>query len=153
MNTILPLLSVSLIVLSAIFVAIGWYHIARRRINTHMKFMIAAAITATLFFIFYVSRTIFIGNTPFAGPDSLFVFYLSFLLFHIVLATTGGVMGLITLRYAYKKNFAKHRKIGPVTSVVWFATAITGVVVYYLLYIKYPPDGTVVPVIEAIFGK
>jgi putative membrane protein len=151
MSHVLPALSTSFIVISAIFVAFGWIQIARRKIEAHRKLMSFAALFASLFFIFYLSRTLLVGNTLFGGPDNIRVFYLTFLLFHIVLATVGGVMGLITLRWGFKNELAKHRKIGPWTSIVWFCTAITGVTVYYLLYIKYP-GGETGPVWKAIFG-
>jgi putative membrane protein len=61
------------------------------------------------------------------------------------------VMGLITLRFAYKKEFAKHRKIGPWTSVIWFITSITGATVYSLLYLIYP-GGETSGVLDVIFG-
>jgi putative membrane protein len=147
----LPFLSTTFIVISAIFVAIGWVLIAQRKIQAHKKAMTLAGVFATLFFIFYLSRTVLLGNTLFDGPDSVKTWYLIFLLFHITLATVGGVMGIITLRWGYKNQLDKHRKIGPWTSVIWFATAITGVTVYYLLYIKYP-GGSTVPVWKAIFG-
>ncbi|GAB2701271.1 DUF420 domain-containing protein [Paenibacillus thermoaerophilus] len=150
-HEILPLVSTSFIVLSAICVAVGWVLIAQRKIKPHQKWMNAAAIFATIFFIVYVLRTSILGSTPFNGPESLKNVYLAFLLFHIVLATIGGVMGLVTLRYAYKNMVEKHRKIGPKTSIVWFCTAITGVTVYYLLYVKYP-GGETKPLLDAIFG-
>jgi putative membrane protein len=150
-TTLLPTISTTFIVISAILVAFGWYYIARRRTETHIRLMTGAAIFASLFFVVYISRTLFVGNTAFGGPESLKPIYLAFLLFHIVLATTGGVLGLITLRLGYVRNLAKHRKIGPVTSIIWFCTAITGVTVYYLLYIKYP-GGEMKPVFDAIFS-
>ncbi len=59
--------------------------------------MLAAAVSALLFFIIYMSRTIFIGNTAFGGPDNLKIYYTIFLVFHIVLATTGAVFGFVTI--------------------------------------------------------
>ncbi len=50
-----------------------------------------------------------------------------------------------------KNNLVKHRKIGPVTSVIWFFTAITGVAVYLLLYIFYK-GGETTSVFKAILG-
>jgi putative membrane protein len=151
MSILLPTISTTFIVISGILVAFGWYAIAKRQIEKHMKIMKWAAICATIFFITYVSRTAFVGNTQFGGPDSLRPIYQTFLIFHIVLATVGGVMGLITLRFAYKKEFAKHRKIGPWTSVIWFITSITGATVYSLLYLIYP-GGETSGVLDVIFG-
>lgn len=152
MSILLPTISTSFIVISGILVACGWYAVAKKQIDKHMRIMKWAAICATIFFITYVSRTAFVGNTHFGGPDSLKPIYQTFLVFHIVLATVGGVMGLVTLRHGYKNNIAAHRKIGPWTSIVWFVTAITGVTVYTLLYIIYP-GGETAGVLDVIFGK
>lgn len=148
---VFPVISTSFIALSAILVAIGWRLIIKGKREAHEKTMIAAAVAATLFFIIYVSRTIFVGNTTFNGPESLKAIYLFFLLFHIVLATVAAVFGITTLTLAFRKSFAKHRKWGRKTAVIWFATAITGITVYVLLYICYP-GGHTKPVIDAIFG-
>ena len=149
---ILPTISTTFIVLSAITVAIGWWLIKQRKIEAHQKAMWIAAVFAIIFFVIYASRTIFIGNTAFGGPDDIKIFYTIFLIFHITLATTGAVMGIISLWTGYKKNFKRHRKIGPVTSIIWFFTGITGVAVYLLLYVFYS-GGETTSVIKAILGS
>jgi putative membrane protein len=148
---LLPTLSTLFIVLSAVLVAFGWMLIVKNRRKAHRKVMIAAAISALTFFIIYLSRTVFVGNTSFGGPDDIKIYYTIFLIFHIFLATVGAVFGIITLTLAYKRKIKKHRKIGPVTSIIWFCTAITGVAVYLLLYIIYD-GGTTTSMIKAIFG-
>lgn len=148
---ILPTLSTSFIVLSAICVAIGWNLIRKRKIEAHKKAMTIAGIFASIFFIIYMSRTIFVGNTSFGGPDDLKMFYTIFLIFHITLATLGAVLGVFTFYLGFKQKFEKHRKIGPITSIIWFFTAITGVVVYLLLYVFYH-GGETTSMIKAILG-
>ncbi|MGJ9458550.1 DUF420 domain-containing protein [Oceanobacillus sp. CF4.6] len=147
----LPTISTFFIALSAILVAIGWVLITKGKKKAHKKVMLSAAVSAILFFIIYVSRTIFVGNTSFGGPDNIEIYYTIFLVFHIILATTGAVFGIVTITLALKRNIAKHRKIGPVTSVIWFFTAITGVMVYLLLYVIYDGGGTT-SMLKAIFG-
>lgn len=147
----LPTISTFFIVLSAILVAVGWNLIRQRKIEAHKKAMVAAAVSAVLFFIIYVSRTVFIGNTAFGGPDELKIYYTVFLIFHIILATTGAVFGVITINAGLKNKLERHRKIGPVTSVIWFFTAITGVAVYLLLYVFYT-GGETTSVFKAILG-
>ncbi|MFK8793601.1 DUF420 domain-containing protein [Planococcus plakortidis] len=148
---LLPTISTFFIVLSAILVAIGWNLIRKRRIEAHKKMMLAAGAAALTFFIIYVSRTLFVGNTAFGGPDELKIYYTVFLIFHITLATIGAVMGLLTIYWGLKNRLDKHRKIGPFTSVVWFFTAITGVTVYLLLYVFYE-GGHTTSVFKAILG-
>lgn len=148
---ILPTISTFFIVLSAILVGFGWYHIIRGNRDTHMKLMVTGAVFALAFFIIYMSRTLFEGNTAFGGPDSLKLPYHLFLFFHITLATVGGVLGLVTLWLAYKKRFFKHKKVGRWAAVTWLLTAPTGVAVYVLLYVLYP-GGQTKPVLDVIFG-
>ena len=148
---ILPTISTFFILLSAILVAIGWRLIVKNRTEAHKKAMIAAAISALLFFIIYISRTIFVGNTSFGGPDELKIYYTVFLIFHIFLATTGAVFGVVTLVLAFKRKIDKHQKIGPITSIIWFGTAITGIAVYLLLYVFFS-GGETTSLIKAILG-
>ncbi|MFD1360222.1 DUF420 domain-containing protein [Lentibacillus salinarum] len=147
----LPTISTVFIVTSAVLVAIGWRLIVKGKAKAHKKTMISAAVSALLFFIIYVSRTIFLGNTSFGGPEDIEVYYTTFLIFHIVLATTGAVFGIVTLTLALKRKIHIHRKIGPITSVIWFFSAITGVMVYLLLYIIYD-GGETTSMIKAILG-
>ncbi|EMR07632.1 putative membrane protein [Bhargavaea cecembensis DSE10] len=148
---ILPTISTFFIVLSAILVAIGWSLIRKRKVEAHKKTMLAAGVSALLFFIIYVSRTVFVGNTSFGGPDDLKIYYTVFLVFHIILATTGAVFGLVSIYTGLKEVLPRHRKIGPVTSIIWFFTAITGVAVYLLLYVFYE-GGETTSMLKAIFG-
>ena len=148
---ILPTISTMFIVLSAITVAIGWVQIKQKKRVTHQKTMTLAAIFAIAFFVIYASRTIFIGNTAFGGPDDIKIYYTVFLIFHILLATTGAVLGIMMLISGYKSNFGLHRKLGPTTSIIWFCTGITGTAVYLLLYVIYS-GGETTSVIKAILG-
>ncbi|CAM3104814.1 DUF420 domain-containing protein [Paenibacillus sediminis] len=148
---VLPTISTSFIAISAILVAIGWILIIKGRREAHKKVMITAAIAALLFFVIYMSRTVFIGNTEWGGPDKLKIYYQVFLIFHITLATVGAVFGLTTLFLAFKEKFAKHRKWGRTTAIIWFFSAITGIMVYILLYLLYP-GGHTKPVWEVILG-
>ncbi|BFH60085.1 MULTISPECIES: DUF420 domain-containing protein [Paenibacillus] len=148
---LLPTISTSFIVISAILVAIGWGLIIQGKRDAHKKVMIWGAVAALLFFVIYMSRTIFIGNTSWGGSDELKVYYQIFLIFHVTLASVAAVFGITTLVLGFKEKFAKHRKWGRVTATIWFITAITGVAVYILLYVLYP-GGHTKPVWEVILG-
>ncbi|MBU9711250.1 DUF420 domain-containing protein [Evansella tamaricis] len=151
METFLPFISTIFIGLSAIFVAVGWYFISKRKIESHKKAMFWAAVLATIFFITYLSKTFFIGSTPFGGPDNVAIYYQIFLIIHIIFATTAAVLGIITLVTGYKNNLKRHRKLGPVTSIIWFISATTGIGVYLLLYVIYTP-GETTNLFRAIIG-
>lgn len=148
---ILPTISTTFIVISAVLVAIGWGLIFKRKVEAHKKVMMAAGASALIFFIIYASRTVFIGNTAFGGPEELKGYYTFFLIFHITLATTGAVFGIVSLLTGFKNNLKIHRRIGPITSIIWFFVAITGVMVYMLLYVIYE-GGETTSVFKAILG-
>jgi len=148
---ILPTISTSFIVLSAITVAIGWWQIKQRKIEAHKNTMLVAAFFALVFFIIYATRTIFIGNTSFGGPEGIKIYYTIFLVFHITLATIGAVFGIVSIVTGLKNKLVIHRKLGPITSFIWFFTAITGVAVYLLLYVIYH-GGETTSMIKAVLG-
>lgn len=151
MVPLLPTISTIFIVISAILVAIGWAKIKKNDIEGHKKVMVRAAIFAVAFFIIYSSRTVLIGNTSFGGPQELKVYYTIFLIFHITLSTTGAILGVISIRTGFKNKLGTHRKLGPITSIVWLFSAITGVMVYLLLYVFYK-GGETTSMIRAILG-
>ncbi|CEA02517.1 DUF420 domain-containing protein [Lysinibacillus sp. BF-4] len=148
---VLATISTTFIVISAVLVAIGWGLIIKGKVEAHKKVMFVAGIAALIFFIIYATRTVFIGNTAFGGPAELKKYYTFFLIFHITLATTGAVFGIVSLLSGFKNNLKLHRRIGPITSIIWFFVAITGVAVYMLLYVLYK-GGDTTSVIKAILG-
>ena len=148
---VLAPISTTFIVISAVLVAIGWGLIIKGKVEAHKKVMFVAGIAALIFFIIYATRTVFIGNTAFGGPEELKKYYTFFLVFHITLATTGAVFGIVSLLSGFKNNLKLHRRIGPITSIIWFFVAITGVAVYMLLYVLYK-GGETTSVIKAILG-
>ncbi len=149
--SLLPTISTLCIVISAILLAVGWWYIKKGNIEKHKQMMIAAAVFAVLFFIIYISRTLFIGNTAFGGPEHLKIYYTIFLVFHIVLATLGAVFGIMQISSGLKNRLRKHRKFGPTASIVWLLTAFTGIAVYILLYVLYP-GGQTTSLFKAIFN-
>ena len=149
---ILPTISTSCIVISAILVGFGVWQVKKGNTDSHQKLMFWAAIFAIVFFVIYASRTLFIGNTSFGGPDSIKIYYTIFLISHITLATIGAVMGIISLYYGYKGKIDKHRKIAPPTSVIWMVNAVAGVTVYLLLYVIYE-GGETTSLLKAILGS
>lgn len=151
LTIVLATISTAFIQISAILIAFGWYNIRKGRRETHKKLMISASIFALAFFIVYMSRTTFVGDVRFGGPENLKLPYTIFLVFHICLATIGGVMGIVSLTLAFLKKFSIHRVFSRYTAVTWFFTAITGIIVYVMLFILWP--GTMdKSLIKAILG-
>jgi putative membrane protein len=138
----LPYFMEACILSSAASMAVGWWLIRRKRIEAHRRFMLLGASLALLFFVSYAAKTVFIGDTSFGGPSQLRLPYQTFLQIHSFLATVAGIMGIVVLRLAWKQKFSQHKKIAPWTVSLWFVTTITGLAVFLLLYVLYPPGPT-----------
>jgi putative membrane protein len=141
-ESVLPYINEFFIISSAVVMGIGWYFIRRRNVEVHRRLMLTGSILAALFFITYVLKTLIYGDTMFGGPDKWKSPYQLFLQMHSILATVAAIMGIITLRFAFKANFQSHRKLGPWTVSTWFITAVTGLAVFLLLYVIFPPGPT-----------
>lgn len=60
---VLPTISTTFIVLSAITVAIGWWQIKQRKIEAHRKTMFTAGVFALIFLLF-MQQEQFLSGTP-----------------------------------------------------------------------------------------
>ena len=79
-----------------------------------------------------------IGPTKFVNPEWFKPIYLTILITHTILAITIVPLILITLWRAKKERFEQHKKIARWTWPLWMYVSVTGVIVYWLLYIKFP---------------
>ena len=132
-----------LMIASAVTAAFGWRFIRQRRVRVHRRFMLTSSFLGAAFFVSYAVGTLLVGDTAFGGPRQYSAAYQVFLQIHVLLATAAAVLGVITLRYALKGRFPRHRRIAPWTVVFWFISAATGLAVYLLLFVVFPPGPTV----------
>ena len=133
----LPALNALLNATSAVLLGVGWWHIKRRHIAVHRRFMIAAFVTSTLFLTSYVVYHAQTGSKPFQGRGIARVIYFSILIPHVVLAAVIVPLALVTLRRGLIRSDAAHRRIARITLPLWLFVSVTGVVVYLMLYRMY----------------
>jgi putative membrane protein len=134
LETWLPAINAALIVISGLFLVAGYTFIRRGRIVWHKRAMLTASAFAALFLIVYVTRAVVLGTKLFPGEGLIRAIYLAILTSHTVVAMLVGPLAFVTLRRALAGRFAKHRQIARVTLPMWIYTAVTGWVVYMLLY-------------------
>ncbi|MCA1613271.1 MAG: DUF420 domain-containing protein [Acidobacteria bacterium] len=60
------------------------------------------------------------------------------LLSHTVLAVVIVPLVFVTLRRAWRGDFARHSRLARWTLPLWFYVSVTGVAVYLMLYQLYP---------------
>jgi putative membrane protein len=130
----LTLLNTSLIVISGIFLLLGYYFIRQRQIELHKRSMLTATVFAALFLVVYVSRAVLFEAKVFAGEGLIRVIYLTILISHTILAVLVGPFALVTLRRALRGEYAKHKRIARITFPMWLYVVVTGWLIYWMLH-------------------
>lgn len=140
----LPAVNATLNGFSAIFLTAGFIFIKRGNKIAHRNCMITAFCTSVVFLGCYLTYHTWLGvvlhqgPTRFLKPEWFRPIYLAILLTHTVLAVVIVPLILMTLWRAKKKNFEAHKRIARWTWPLWMYVSVTGVVIYWLLYIKFP---------------
>jgi putative membrane protein len=130
----LPAANTGLIVLSGTFLLIGYACIRRRQVVWHRRSMLIASLFAALFLIVYVTRAALLPTRLFPGEGTIRLVYFSVLVSHTIIAVLVAPLAFVTLRRGLAGNFLEHRQIARVTLPMWLYTAVTGWLVYLLLY-------------------
>jgi len=125
--------------LAGVFLAFGYYFIKRGHKTAHRNCMIAAVCSSALFLTGYLIYHFTVkGITRFLEPAWFRPIYLTLLFTHLVLAIVILPLILITLTFAAKGRFESHKKIARWTWPMWMYVSVTGVLIYWLLYHKFP---------------
>lgn len=135
----LPAFEAALNASAAVLLACGYVMIRRKRVFAHMCCMLSAFGVSIAFLVLYVWFHAHYGDIHFGGEDGIRIFYFGLLASHIVLAAVIVPLVLITLTFALRRRFRRHRKIARWTLPVWLYVSITGVAVYWMLFHLYPP--------------
>ena len=140
----LPAVNATLNGLSAVFLALGFIFIKRGNKIAHRNCMITAFCTSTIFlgcyltYHGYLALELHRGPTRFLNPAWFRPIYLTLLATHTILAIVIVPMILVTLWRAKLGRFDLHKKIARWTWPLWMYVSVTGVLIYWLLYIKFP---------------
>jgi putative membrane protein len=135
----LPAVNATLNGTSAVLLGCGYYFVKRDRLIAHRNCMIAAFTTSVLFLICYLTFHLTVKKlTRFENPQWFRPIYLAILLTHTVLAAVIVPLILMTLSRALKQRFDLHKKIARWTWPLWMYVSVTGVLIYWLLYIRFP---------------
>ena len=130
----LPSFNAGLIVVSGIFLVVGFVFIKRNNVQAHRRSMLSATVFAGLFLVVYVTRWFVIETKLFPSQGWIKTLYLSILVPHIVLAMAIVPLVLVTLKRALSQDFERHKRIARLTFPIWLFVAVSGWVVYWMLY-------------------
>ena len=134
----LPTLNALLNALSAVLLILGVRRIRARDARAHKRLMTGAFLVSTLFLASYLFYHFQVGSVGFAGAGWVRPIYFFILITHSVLAAFVPPMAILTLYRAWRGDFARHRRIARWTYPVWLYVSVTGVMVYWFLYVLYP---------------
>jgi uncharacterized membrane protein YozB (DUF420 family) len=135
----LPAVNAALNGTSAIFLLLGFVFIKKRKITPHRFCMIAAFCCSAVFLALYLYFHAHVGVIRFSGQGWIRPVYFTILISHTALAVVIVPLVLLTLSRALRERFDRHKAVARWTLPLWLYVSITGVVVYWLLYIAYAP--------------
>ncbi|HXT87591.1 MAG TPA: DUF420 domain-containing protein [Verrucomicrobiae bacterium] len=135
----LPRLDAFLNGASAIFLLAGYAFIRSRRVLQHKICMLSAVACSAAFLVSYLYFHAHAGLIRFSGQGTVRPVYFAILVSHTILAAVIVPLVLITLYFALRSRFSIHRAIARWTLPIWLYVSITGVIVYYLLFVLYKP--------------
>ena len=135
----LPAINAALNGLSGVFLICGFVFIRNRRIKQHEFCMLSAFCCSAVFLLSYLYFHFHAGVIRFGGQGWIRPAYLALLISHTILAVVIVPLVLITLSRALRQRFDRHRAIARWTFPLWLYVSVTGVIVYWLLYVAYTP--------------
>jgi putative membrane protein len=130
----LPTLNATLNLISAFFLAFGYFFIKQGREGAHRRMMIAALISSALFLISYLIYHYAVGSVPYPKQDWTRPVYFIILIPHVILAAAMVPFILMAVWHAWRGAFQKHARITRWLWPVWMFVSVSGVVVYLMLY-------------------
>lgn len=137
----IPALNAALNAAATILIICGFICIRLKRAHAHRAFMLSAAVASALFLIGYVAHKALIHgvHTPFGGENpAIRAAYYTMLATHVVLAMAIAVLVPRTFAFALRGNYARHRAWARWTFPIWLYVSVTGVLVYFSLYVWWP---------------
>ena len=141
----LPAVNACLNATCTVLLLAGYYFIRHSNRQAHKICMLGAFSCSTIFLASYLYFHWHVGDVRFGGHGWIRLVYFTILITHTTLAVVIVPLVLITLSRALKARFVRHRAIARWTFPLWLYVSITGVIVYWLLYIAYTPIGAPVP--------
>ena len=122
---------------TALILLVGYYFMKKKEYKLHRNFLISAFGLSAIFMVSYFISKISNDPVPFGGEGFLRYIYFFILITHIVLSAIIVPLVLFTMYRGLTGQYDKHSKIARWTFPIWLYVAITGVLVYILMFPYY----------------
>ncbi len=130
----LPAVHAVLNTLVAICLVLAVFAIKQGDILRHRRFITAAMILSGLFLAGYVAYHFTSTETKYTGTGWIRPVYFFLLITHIVLAAVSFPFILLTYLAGWADRRAAHRKLVRFVFPLWLYVAVTGPIIYLMLY-------------------
>lgn len=139
----IPALNAVLNTIATVLIVSGLISIKKGNEKAHRSFMTAALIVSVFFLIGYVYHKWAVNweNRPIGADGSIRGIYLAMLLTHILLAMAIVPLVLRVFYLAIKGRYETHKRWAKWTYPIWLYVSVTGVLVYFCIYVWFPPPG------------
>lgn len=134
----LPAVNATLNSTCALLLLAGWWFIKHERKTQHVVCMASALVVSTAFLACYVFYHYHVGSVKFTAQGIVRPVYFFILITHVILAFAIVPLVLMTIIPALRARFDRHRKWARITLPIWLYVSITGVIVYFMLYVWFP---------------
>ena len=138
----LPSVNATLNGISTLLIVTGWFMIRTERKLAHAACMIAAIMTSAAFLACYLLYHFLRAGhvTYFTHPGWPKALYLFILGTHTPLAIVALPLIIFTFIPAIRRRFETHKRMARWTLPVWLYVSVTGVLVYFMLYVWFPSE-------------
>ncbi len=131
----LPLINAILNGTSAVLISVGLWSIKQRKRTLHMRLMITAFASSSLFLANYIYYHLSHGDTQFAGQGVIRPVYFTLLVSHVLLSMVTFPMILTSFYLGLSNRLVAHRRLSKWTWAGWMYVSVTGVGVYFMLHV------------------
>jgi len=136
----LPAVNATLNALSTLFILAGWVMIRTERKVAHALCMVSALVTSAAFLacylVYHYLKAGHVTHFTYPGwPKTLYFFILGT---HTPLAIVALPLLALTVIPAIRQRFDAHKRMARWTLPVWLYVSVTGVLVYFMLYVWFP---------------
>ncbi len=133
----LPPIYATINAFTAILLITAFWAIKNKKVKFHEKLMKTAIILSVVFLVLYMAYHMTSDSTKFGGEGTLKTVYFIILITHILLSVIVIPFVLITYVRAITNQVELHKKIARFTFPLWLYVAVSGVIVYVMIFPYY----------------
>lgn len=136
----IPTLNAALNATATVLMTAGFIFIKQGNREAHRATMLSAGAVSAIFLIGYLLHKILVRgvHTPFGGEGAIRTVYYVMLISHILLAISIAYLVPRTFWLAIKGDYERHKRWAKFTYPIWYYVSVTGVLVYFFLYVWWP---------------